>query len=86
MDESLRVQLRSLPAGPGVYLFHGDRDEVLYIGKAKSLRARVRTYFNRGDTRAGIEQLVERVQRVEVIVTRDTYTIGPVIVDFRQRI
>ncbi len=69
MDESLRAQLRSLPAGPGVYLFHDERDEVLYIGKAKSLRARVRTYFNRGDTRAGIEQLVERVQRVEVIVT-----------------
>ncbi len=70
MDESLRVELPSLPKGPGVYLFHGDHDEVLYIGKAKSLRARVRSYWSRGDTRLGIEQLVERVRRIEVIVTR----------------
>ena len=70
MDESLRVELPSLPRGPGVYLFHGDRDEVLYIGKAKSLRARVRSYWSRGDTRLGIEQLVDRVRRIEVIVTR----------------
>jgi excinuclease ABC subunit C len=71
MDESLREQLRSLPRGPGVYLFRDARDEVLYVGKAKSLRARVRSYFNRsGDTRTGIFRLVERLRRVEVIVTQ----------------
>jgi excinuclease ABC subunit C len=70
VDEALQVELRSLPAGPGVYLLRDDRDDVLYIGKAKSLRARVRSYWTRGDTRAGIEQLVERVRRIEVIVTR----------------
>jgi excinuclease ABC subunit C len=43
---------------------------VLYIGKAKSLRARVRTYVAGGDSRPGIAQLVERVARVEVIVTQ----------------
>ena len=43
---------------------------MLYIGKAKSLRGRVRSYFNRsGDTRQGIGSLVERVRDVEVIVT-----------------
>jgi excinuclease ABC subunit C len=70
MDETLREELRRLPKGPGVYLFHGDGDEVLYIGKAKGLRARVRSYWNRGDTRQGIERMIERVRRVEVIVTR----------------
>ena len=35
------------PRRPGVYLFRGERGEVLYIGKAKSLRGRVRSYFNR---------------------------------------
>jgi excinuclease ABC subunit C len=71
MDEALREQLRTLPRGPGVYLFRDARDEVLYVGKAKSLRARVRSYFNRsGDTRTGVFRLVERIRRVEVIVTQ----------------
>jgi excinuclease ABC subunit C len=53
-----------------VYLFRDARGDVLYIGKAKSLRARVRSYFNSsGDTRQGIGRLVQRVRDVEVIVT-----------------
>ena len=60
-EDSVREQLKRLPTGPGVYLFRDERDEILYVGKAKSLRARVRSYWNRGgDTRAGIGQLVER--------------------------
>ena len=43
---------------------------MLYVGKAKSLRSRVRSYFQRGDGRFGAAQLVERVADVEVIVTR----------------
>ncbi len=70
MDESLREQLRTLPQRPGVYLFRDAGDDILYVGKAKSLRARVRSYFNRGDARLGVAQLAERVSRVEVIVTR----------------
>jgi excinuclease ABC subunit C len=71
MKNSVEVQLGTLPRGPGVYLFRDERDDVLYIGKAKSLRARVRTYFNKGgDTRQGIWQMAERVRRVEVIVTQ----------------
>ena len=71
MDETLSEQLATLPRGPGVYLFRGERDDVLYVGKAKSLRARVRSYFNAGgDQRPGIDRLVERIVRVEVIVTQ----------------
>jgi excinuclease ABC subunit C len=69
MEESLREQLRTLPQRPGVYLFRDGGDDVLYIGKANSLRSRVRSYFTRGDGRLGIAQLIERVARVEVIVT-----------------
>ena len=70
MTEGIREQLRGLPAKPGVYLFHGDRDEVLYVGKAKSLRSRVRSYFQKtGDGRPGSAQLRERIDRIEVIVT-----------------
>jgi excinuclease ABC subunit C len=52
-----------------VYLFFDEAEDVLYIGKAKSLRARVRSYFNRGDGRQGIERMVGRICRIEVIVT-----------------
>jgi excinuclease ABC subunit C len=70
MTESLQQQLRSLPAAPGVYLFRSGEGEILYIGKAKSLRTRVRSYFQRsGDARYGLAQLVERVTDVETIVT-----------------
>ena len=69
--EQVNQQLKRLPAGPGVYLFRGGLDEVLYVGKAKSLRSRVRQYFqaSRSDTRQGIDQLVARVAAVETIVT-----------------
>jgi excinuclease ABC subunit C len=70
MYEGIATRLRRLPKGPGVYLFRDGRGDVLYIGKAKSLRSRVRSYFNRsGDTRQGIGGLVQRVRDVEVIVT-----------------
>lgn len=62
--------MKALPGKPGVYLFRGEDGAVLYVGKAKSLRARVRSYFQRGgDGRVGSAQLVERIADVEVIVT-----------------
>ncbi len=70
MREDLEEKVRSLPRGPGVYLFRDEPGEVLYVGKAKSLRSRVRSYFQRGDGRIGTAQLVERIADVEVIVTR----------------
>jgi excinuclease ABC subunit C len=68
--EAVEAQLGELPTRPGVYLFRGGGDSVLYVGKAKSLRPRVRSYFRGGDSRPGISDLVERVERIEVIVTR----------------
>src|SRR5690242_8512627 len=70
MASRLEDQLKQLPAKPGVYLFRDERGEVLYIGKAKTLRPRVRSYFQSGqDGRAQIAYLPERVADVEVIVT-----------------
>ena len=67
----IRDKLAKLPAKPGVYLFRDGRGEVLYVGKAKSLRPRVRSYFQagRGDARHQIPRLVDRIADVEVIVT-----------------
>ena len=68
-EERIEAQLKGLPAKPGVYLFRDAKDTVLYVGKAKSLRARVRSYFRGGDARLGLDRLVERVEQIEVIVT-----------------
>ncbi|HVM56764.1 MAG TPA: excinuclease ABC subunit UvrC [Gaiellaceae bacterium] len=70
MTDRVEEQLKTLPAKPGVYLFRDGDGEILYVGKAKSLRPRVRSYFQRGgDGRAQIQQLPGRVADVEVIVT-----------------
>ncbi len=70
MKGKLEPTLKSLPAKPGVYLFLDAAGQVLYVGKAKSLRSRVRSYFQQSsDTRATIQQLPERVEDIEVIVT-----------------
>src|SRR5664279_1488312 len=63
-------QLETLPAKPGVYLFRDDAGKVLYVGKAKALRPRVRSYFQKSpDSRATIQLLPSRVADIEVIVT-----------------
>jgi excinuclease ABC subunit C len=70
VSERVQGQLKALPTKPGVYLFRDADGEVLYIGKAKSLRSRVRSYFQRTtDGRAQIRTLPDRVADVEVIVT-----------------
>jgi excinuclease ABC subunit C len=70
--QRLEDQLKSLPAKPGVYLFRDRAGDVLYVGKAKSLRPRVRSYFQQSqDARAAIRQLPERVDDIEVIVTQN---------------
>jgi excinuclease ABC subunit C len=69
-EERIEAQLRELPARPGVYLFRGRDDAVVYVGKAKSLRSRVRSYFRGGDARRGLDNLTTRVERIEVIVTQ----------------
>ena len=72
MASRFEDQLKALPAKPGVYLFRDKAGDVLYVGKAKSLRPRVRSYFQQSqDTRTAIQQLPERVEDIEVIVTQN---------------
>ncbi|WP_280233749.1 DEDD exonuclease domain-containing protein [Nocardia cyriacigeorgica] len=54
-----------LPAGPGVYLFRGPADEVLYIGTAVNLRRRVRTYFTGSETRGRMKEMVSLATRID---------------------
>jgi excinuclease ABC subunit C len=67
---SIKLDLQNLPTGPGVYLMKDPQGEVLYIGKAKNLRARVRSYFGpSGDTRYALRFLVPKIHSVETILT-----------------
>ena len=78
----LRDQLAGLPDAPGVYIYRDAADAVLYVGKAKSLRKRVLSYFQaplspdepnslapRAGTHPKTAELVERIARLEVLVT-----------------
>lgn len=61
------VLANGLPSGPGVYLFHGPNDEVLYIGKATSIRTRVRTYFTAAEKRRRMTEMVRLSSRISAI-------------------
>ncbi len=68
--ERLAARLRELPAEPGCYLMRDASDRILYIGKSKSLRARVRSYFrNSHDISPRIALMVRQVCEIEFIVT-----------------
>src|SRR6266496_390596 len=72
MDSALRQKLADLPAEPGCYLMKDRSGEVVYVGKASSLRSRVRSYFDagRGDDRAFVALLDDLLGDIDVIVTR----------------
>ena len=66
----LEEELRKLPASPGVYLMHNSRDEIIYVGKAVSLKNRVRQYFQSSRNKTSkIEQMVSHIAWFEYIIT-----------------
>jgi excinuclease ABC subunit C len=62
-------KLTALPGQPGVYLLKDKHAKVIYVGKAKNLRNRVRSYFRGGDERVQVRFLVQRVTDFETLVT-----------------
>ncbi|MFB6250066.1 MAG: GIY-YIG nuclease family protein, partial [Salinibacter sp.] len=68
--DALQQKLENLPTDPGVYKFLDDEDSVLYVGKAKNLRSRVRSYFQQSRQRDGrIEVMVRKAVDTDIIVT-----------------
>lgn len=67
---NIEEELKKLPSQPGVYIMHDSRDEIIYVGKAISLKNRVRQYFQSSRNKtAKIEQMVSRIARFEYIIT-----------------
>jgi len=70
MNTALQEKVANLPTGPGVYQHKDGNDVVIYVGKAKNLRNRVRSYFQDARPKDGrLRLLVDKIQDVEVIVT-----------------
>lgn len=73
LSETMRHKLDTLPSAPGVYLMKDETGKILYVGKAKSLRSRVRSYFQESgvsERGARIELMVRRVADLDVILTQ----------------
>ena len=66
---TLVEKLDTLPSRPGVYLMRDENGKVVYVGKAKDVRARVRAYLRGGDGRSQVSFLMRRVEDVETLVT-----------------
>lgn len=66
----IEEELKKLPGKPGVYLMHDEKDHIIYVGKAISLKNRVRQYFQTSRNKGiKIEQMVTHIRRFEYIVT-----------------
>ena len=64
----LEEELKKLPASPGVYLMHNNRDEIIYVGKAKNLKRRVSSYFNKEHDSNKTRVLVKQIRDIKYIV------------------
>jgi excinuclease ABC subunit C len=66
----LETKAQNAPRSPGVYLMKDEKGAVIYVGKARDLKTRIRAYFSRTDGRAMIPFLVSRIRDIEFILTR----------------
>jgi excinuclease ABC subunit C len=66
----LEIKAKNAPRTPGVYLMKDEKGVVIYVGKARDLRVRIRAYFSQTDGRAMIPFLVSRIRDIEFIITQ----------------
>ncbi|MEJ2195975.1 MAG: excinuclease ABC subunit UvrC, partial [Ignavibacteriaceae bacterium] len=69
MNSALENKLKNLPAKPGIYQFKNNKDKVIYVGKARNLRGRVKSYFHGGATNAKTLALVNKISDIELVIT-----------------
>ena len=68
LKASLEIQLKTLPKSPGVYQFFDKEEHILYVGKAKNLQKRVRSYFNKNHEYGKTRVLVKKIVSIKHIV------------------
>ena len=67
---SIEIQLQTLPNTPGVYQFYGSSGEVIYVGKAKNLKKRVRSYFNKVHDYGKTNILVKKLLILDILLSK----------------
>ncbi|KAB1229860.1 excinuclease ABC subunit UvrC [Chryseobacterium viscerum] len=73
MNPSLELQLKTLPSEPGVYRYYDKNEQLLYVGKAKNLKKRVLSYFNKNLPGYRIKIMVGKIQRLETTIVNSEY-------------
>ena len=73
MNPSLELQLKTLPSEPGVYRYYDKNDNLLYVGKAKHLKKRVLSYFNKNLLGSRIKIMVGKIHRLETTIVNSEY-------------
>ena len=73
MNPSLELQLKTLPSEPGVYRYYDKKDQLLYVGKAKNLKKRVLSYFNKNLSGYRTRIMVGKIQRLETTIVNSEY-------------
>ncbi|KAA0126742.1 excinuclease ABC subunit UvrC [Chryseobacterium sp. SN22] len=73
MNPSLELQLKTLPSEPGVYRYYDKNNQLLYVGKAKNLKKRVLSYFNKNLPGYRIKIMVGKINRLETTIVNSEY-------------
>ena len=73
MHSELELQLKTLPLEPGVYRYYDKKGEILYVGKAKNLKNRVLSYFNKSQIGYKTRMMVSKIVRLETTVVNSEY-------------
>ncbi len=69
MNDNLKQTLKLLPSLPGCYIYYNKDNEIIYVGKAKILKRRVMSYFNRKHDSVKVSVMVSQIERLEYIIT-----------------
>lgn len=69
MNDKLKESLKLLPSLPGCYIYYNKDNEIIYVGKAKILKRRVKSYFNKKQDNIKVKVLVSQIDRLEYIIT-----------------
>ncbi len=73
MNPNLELQLKTLPSHPGVYRYYDKNDQLLYVGKAKNLKKRVLSYFNKNLSGYRTKIMVSKIKRLETTIVPSEY-------------